>query len=66
MNINTLETDGGKVLVIVGMLVFIIGVCVALVMTKHPLQEGGKELATGAVSSLLTLLYQYLKPGGKS
>jgi uncharacterized membrane protein YoaK (UPF0700 family) len=62
---KSIETEGGKIIVIVFMLVFVIGMLMTLVLTKHPVQEGGKELATGAVSSLLTLLYQYLRPADK-
>jgi uncharacterized membrane protein len=63
VNLASLETDGGKVLIIVFMLVFIVGIVALFTITGHPLQESGKALASGAVASLLTLLYQYLKPG---
>ena len=59
--IKGLETEGGKMLVIIGMLVFIIGVAMVMILTGHPLQEAGKEMAVGAVSSLLGILYGYLK-----
>lgn len=67
MNLQWLETPGGKMVVIIFMLVFIIGVVVLVTLTGHPLQEVGKELATGAISSLLTLLYAHLnvKSGAK-
>jgi hypothetical protein len=61
--LKSLETEGGKVLVILFMLIFIIGVAVLMTVTGHPLQETGKELMTGAVSSLLGILYGYLKAG---
>lgn len=58
---KSVETEGGKILVIVFMLVFIVGVILLLAETNHPLQEAGKELASSAIASLLTLLYGYLK-----
>jgi len=57
---DVLTTEGGKMFVILFMLVFIIGICVLMVLTGHPLQEAGKELAAGSVGSLLTLLYKRL------
>jgi hypothetical protein len=60
MNFQPLETEGGKLVVILFMLCFLIGACIVMALTGHPLQPDGKELAVGAVSSLLTLLYQYL------
>ena len=60
MNLQVLETAGGKILIILFMLIFIISVAVLMVMTGHPPQEVGKEMMTGAVSSLLTLLYAHL------
>ena len=63
MNFDLLTTEGGKLVVIVFMLVLILGVVLILVLSGHPLQEVGRDLATGAVGSLLTLLYQYLQKG---
>ena len=62
--LKDLETEGGKMLVIVCLLVFIIGTTVAMVLSGHPPQEVGRELATSAVSSLLGILYGYLKANG--
>lgn len=58
-----LETDGGKMLVIIFMLIFIIGSALLMAETHHPLQEEGKQMAVGATASLLTRLYDYLKRG---
>lgn len=63
--LKLLETDGGKVLVILFMLVFIILSLMLFLLTGHQLQEMGKEMLTGAVSSLLGILYGYLKASGK-
>jgi hypothetical protein len=62
--LKSLETDGGRLLVLIAMLGFIIVVCLITLLSGHPLQEVGKELATGAVSSLLGILYGYLRPSG--
>jgi len=60
---KSLETDGGKVVVILFMLMFLSGVSVILLVTHHPPQEVGRELLTGAFSSLLGILYGYLRAG---
>lgn len=61
--LKSLETEGGKVLVIIFMLMFITLFAAIMMATGHPLQEVGRELATTAVSSLLGILYGYLKAG---
>lgn len=63
--LKALETEGGKVCVIIGMLIFIVMAAMIVVLAGHPLQETGKEMCTGAVSSLLGILYGYLKAGSK-
>ena len=62
--LKSLETDGGKLLVILVMLGFLIGVALLLIMTGHTPQEAGREMLTGAVSSLLGILYGYLRGSG--
>ncbi len=59
-----LETEGGKMLVIIFMLLFILAADCILIMSGHPLQETGREMNVGAVSSLLGILYGYLKASG--
>jgi hypothetical protein len=63
--LKSLETDGGKICVIIFMLMFIVSVAAALTFSGHPLQEVGRELATGAVGALLGHLYGYLRPSSK-
>ena len=62
--LKNMETEGGKMLVIIVLLVFIIGIASTLIITGHPPQEVGREMATSAVSSLLGILYGYLKANG--
>jgi hypothetical protein len=62
--LKSLETEGGKLLVILFMLFFLLGSAAVLLVTGHPPQEVGREMLTGAVSSLLGILYGYLKAGG--
>jgi hypothetical protein len=61
----SLETEGGKLMVLLFMLLFLTGVAVFLMETGHTPQEAGRELLVGAISSLLGILYGYLKAGGK-
>jgi hypothetical protein len=63
VSLSALETEGGKVALIVFLLIFIVSVAAGMTVSGHPLQETGRELATGAVSSLLGILYGYLKAG---
>jgi hypothetical protein len=63
--LKLLESDGGKILVIISLLMFIFGLLTLLILTGHPPQESGKQLAAGAVGSLLGILIQYLKPADK-
>jgi hypothetical protein len=63
MNFDNLNTDGGKLVVILGTIVWLTLVGVFLVLTKHTPQETTRALLTGAFSSMVTLLIQKL--GGK-
>jgi len=58
--LKSLETEGGKMAAVMFMLVFIIVIVLLMMMSGHPLQETGKEMGVGAVSSLLPILYKYL------
>jgi hypothetical protein len=60
--LKQLESDGGKILVILFMLVFIFVVLSVLVLTGHPPGDAGKQSASGLVGSLVGILLQYLKP----
>jgi len=64
--LKSLETEGGKLMVLLFMLLFLLGGALAMVMTGHTPQEAGKEMLVGAVSSLLGILYGYLKAGSVS
>jgi len=59
----SLETEGGKMVVIIFMLLFLVFVAVLMTMRGYPLQETGRTLLASAVSSLLGILYGYLKAG---
>jgi hypothetical protein len=62
--LKSLETDGGKLLVILFMLIFLASVSVVLLWTGHTPQEAGREMLVGAISSLLGILYGYLRGAG--
>jgi len=64
--LKSLETDGGKLLVLLFMLLFLLLGSLYMVETGHTPQEAGREMLVGAVSSLLGILYGYLKAGGAS
>jgi hypothetical protein len=64
--LRSLETDGGKLVVLLLMLLFLASVSVALVVTGHTPQEVGREMLTGVISSLFGILYGYLKSSGKT
>jgi hypothetical protein len=63
--LKSLETDGGKMIVLLLMLLFLLSASMVMVMTGHTPQETGRQLLVGAVSSLLGILYGYLKATGK-
>jgi len=48
------------------MLMFLLGAAMVMVMTGHTPQEAGRQMLVGAVSSLLGILYGYLKSSGKT
>ena len=49
--------------VIIFMLMFLVFVAVLMTMRGYPLQETGRTLLASAISSLLGILYGYLKAG---
>ncbi len=63
--LKSLETEGGKLVVILFMLLFLTGIAIMLLLTGHTPAEAGREMLTGAISSLLGILYGYLKASGK-
>lgn len=58
--LKSLESDGGKLLVLILMLLFLVLVAFGLVETNHTPQETGRTLLASAISSLLGILYGYL------
>jgi len=64
--LKALETEGGKLMVIIAMLGFLVGIAMVLLFTGHTPQEAGREMLTGAISSLLGILYGYLKASGNN
>ena len=62
--LRSLESDGGKLLVLLFMLTFLLITSVVMVETGHTPQETGRQMLVGAVSSLLGILYGYLKSTG--
>ena len=51
-----LETEGGKIAVIIMMLLWLSIVAVYMVVSGHPPQETGKVLLSNAFTSFITLL----------
>lgn len=62
--LRSLETDGGKLVVLVFLLLVLAGTSVLLLVTGHTPQEAGRSLLISAISSLLGILYGYLKSNG--
>ncbi len=62
--LQSLETDGGKLMVLILMLMFLAGVALFLLVTGHTPQEAGRQMLVSAISSLLGILYGYLKSSG--
>lgn len=63
--LKSLETDGGRLMVLVGMLLFLVLVALWMLSTGHTPAEAGRELMTGAISSMLGILYGYLGKRGE-
>jgi hypothetical protein len=57
----SLQSEGGKMMIIVGMITLILGATMYMNLHNHPIQEVGRELMTGFLGSLFTLLLQYLR-----
>ena len=51
-----LESEGGKIAVIIGMLLWLSVIAVWMVVTGHPPKETGQVLLSNAFTSLMTLL----------
>lgn len=60
----SLETEGGKLVVLLLMLMFIISIYTWFVATGHTPQEAGRQAIIAVISSLMGILYGYLKAGG--
>ena len=50
-----LESEGGKIAVIIGMLLWLSVIAVWMVVTGHPPKETGQVLLSNAFTSLMTL-----------
>jgi mannitol-specific phosphotransferase system IIBC component len=59
--LKSLESEGGKLVVLLAMIAFLAIVSIFMVETNHTPQETGRTLIASAVSSLLGILYGYLK-----
>lgn len=51
-----LESEGGKIAVIIGMLLWLSTIAVYMVVSNHPPKETGQVLLSNAFTSLMTLL----------
>jgi hypothetical protein len=51
-----LETEGGKIAIIIFMLLWLSIIAVVMVITGHPPQETGRVLLSNAFTSFITLL----------
>ena len=59
--LKSLETDGGRTVVLLAMIGFTIFVAVFMTFTGHGLQETARTLLATAIGSLLGILYGYLQ-----
>jgi 1,4-dihydroxy-2-naphthoate octaprenyltransferase len=62
--LRSLETEGGKTVLIIFMLMFLVAVTMIMIISGHTIQDATRTLLVGAFSSLLGILYGYLKAGG--
>ncbi len=58
--LKTLETDGGRLVVLLAMLIFLMAVAVWMLATGHTPAETGRTLLASAISSMLGILYGFL------
>jgi hypothetical protein len=61
-----LGTEGGKLAVIIGMIVYLSAIAVYLHATHSDPQETGRVLISNAITSLMTLLLTRLGKNGNS
>ncbi len=61
----SLETTGGKILVLVVLIVFLLSVGLLMILTNHPMRSAGRTMLATAVGSLLGFLAGYLRANGK-
>ena len=63
--LESLETPGGKIFVLVLLIVFLLSVGLAMILTNHPMRTTGRTMLATAVGSLLGFLAGYLKANGR-
>jgi hypothetical protein len=63
--LKSLESEGGKLVVLLTMIGFFILVAVVMTIEGHGLQETGKTLLATGIGSMLGIIYGYLAKGGK-
>jgi hypothetical protein len=58
--LRSLETDGGRLMVLLSMLLFMLTLTAWMLATGHTPAETGRILLASAISSILGILYGYL------
>ena len=64
--LKSLESEGGKMLVLILMIMFIVVSFGVMIATGHPPQEAGRQAGVSTVSALFGILFGYLKSSGKT
>lgn len=58
--LKSLDSDGGRMLVLIVMIIFFLTVAAIYTWTGHTLQETSRTLLATGIGSLLGILYGYL------
>ena len=64
--LDSLQSPGGKLFVIIIMLVWLAGIAVTLRLLGHGMEETGRTLFSNSFTALFTLLISYLSKEVKS